>query len=173
MIHIQIDNIQLLVEKYSSESKCFDHGSVWEQYINQCRKIRRVHLQAAGCYQFECVSSKGIYIHIGKEKYLCEYQGQNLTIISMEYNSIYVGSIICPDCQIICGSSNYFQCPSVENVNHKQRNQPLNTRFTVEKLCERLYQHDQSGMSDKSSRLHIQLQSIFLVFLFLYLKTAL
>ncbi len=55
-------------------------------------------------FQYECVSSKGIYVHIGKEKYLCEYQGENLTITATGYSSIYVGSIICPDCQIICGS---------------------------------------------------------------------
>ncbi|CAF4022360.1 unnamed protein product [Rotaria sp. Silwood1] len=96
------------LEKYSSESKCFDHGSIWEQYIEQCHKKRPVTPQAAGCYQFECISSKGIYVRIGKEKYLCEYQGQNLTIVTAEYDSIYVGTIICPDCHIICSSLNNF-----------------------------------------------------------------
>ena len=55
-------------------------------------------------FQVECISYIGFYIYIGKEKYLCEYQGQNLTVLTTEYDSIYVGSIICPDCQIICGS---------------------------------------------------------------------
>ena len=46
---IDIENYAL--EKYSSKSKCFDHGSIWEQYIDQCRKKRRIFPQAAGCYQ--------------------------------------------------------------------------------------------------------------------------
>ncbi len=46
---LDIENYAL--EKYSSESKCFDHGSIWEQYIDQCRKKRRITPQAAGCYQ--------------------------------------------------------------------------------------------------------------------------
>jgi len=45
----EIENYVL--EKYSSHSKCFDHGSVWEQYIDQCRRKRRVNPQVAGCYQ--------------------------------------------------------------------------------------------------------------------------
>ncbi len=115
----EIENYVL--EKYSSHSKCFDHGSVWEQYIDQCRRKRRVNPQVAGCYQvfiewikslsacfvffkYECVSSVGIYVHIGKEKYLCEYSGQNLSISTIDSNIVYIGTIICPDCQIICGS---------------------------------------------------------------------
>lgn len=39
------------LEKYSPQSKCFDHGSFWEQYIDQCRRKRRIIPQAAGCYQ--------------------------------------------------------------------------------------------------------------------------
>jgi hypothetical protein len=46
---LDIENYAL--EKYSSQSKCFDHGSIWEQYIDQCRKKRRITPQAAGCYQ--------------------------------------------------------------------------------------------------------------------------
>jgi len=46
-----IDTENYALEKYSSESKCFDHGSIWEQYIDHCRKKRRVSPQAAGCYQ--------------------------------------------------------------------------------------------------------------------------
>jgi hypothetical protein len=46
---LDIENYAL--ERYSSVSKCFDHGSIWEQYIDQCRKKRRVTPQAAGCYQ--------------------------------------------------------------------------------------------------------------------------
>ncbi|CAF1298982.1 unnamed protein product [Rotaria sordida] len=158
------------LEKYSSESKCFDHGSIWEQYIEQCRKKRRVIPQAAGCYQFECISSKGIYVHIGKEKYLCEYQGQNLTIITIEYGSIYVGTIICPDCQIICGSLKNFQCPSEININNVQTKQQLNIRSSVENLCTKLYEYNQSSMSDKTNQLYIKLQTIFLFFICLYIR---
>ena len=46
-----IDTENYALEKYSSQSKCFDHGSIWEQYIDQCRRKRRVSPQAAGCYQ--------------------------------------------------------------------------------------------------------------------------
>jgi hypothetical protein len=46
-----VDPENYVLEKYSSESKCFDHGSVWEQYLDQCRKKRRVFPQTAGCYQ--------------------------------------------------------------------------------------------------------------------------
>jgi len=46
-----LDTENYALEKYSSESKCFDHGSIWEQYIDHCQKKRRVTPQAAGCYQ--------------------------------------------------------------------------------------------------------------------------
>ena len=39
------------LEKYSPESKCFDHGSTWEQYVDQCQRRRRIWPQTAGCYQ--------------------------------------------------------------------------------------------------------------------------
>ena len=44
-------NENYALERYSSQSKCFDHGSFWEQYIDHCRRKRRVIPQAAGCYQ--------------------------------------------------------------------------------------------------------------------------
>ncbi len=44
-------NENYVLEKYSLQSKCFDHGSFWEQYIDKCRRKRRVNPQAAGCYQ--------------------------------------------------------------------------------------------------------------------------
>ena len=53
-------NENYALEKYSSKSKCFDHGSIWEQYIDQCRRKRRISPQAAGCYQVK--SSEIIYI---------------------------------------------------------------------------------------------------------------
>jgi len=87
----------------------------------------------------------------------------------MEYDTIYIGTIICPDCQIICGHLNDFQCPSVKISNYEQRNTPL----TVDNLCQRFYEYDQSSMSDKTKSIHLQLQLIFLFFLFLYLKSAL
>jgi len=50
-IYLFLDKENYSLEKYSSESKCFDHGSIWEQYLDNCRKKRRVISQAAGCYQ--------------------------------------------------------------------------------------------------------------------------
>lgn len=71
--------------------------------------IQGIRLTILVFFQYECVSSKGIYVHIGKEKYLCEYSGQNLSISTMEYNTIYVEKIICPDCQVICGTRVCFR----------------------------------------------------------------
>ncbi|CAF3862207.1 unnamed protein product, partial [Rotaria sp. Silwood1] len=167
------NNENYALEKYSSQSKCFDHGSIWEQYIDQCHRKRRVIPQAAGCYEFECISYKGFYVYIGKEKYLCEYQGQNLTIITAEYDSVYVGTIICPDCQIICGSLNNFQCPSEINKNHVQRQQQQqqsDIRLSVQNFCTRSYEYNQSSMSDKTNQLHIILQTIFLFSICLYIR---
>ena len=45
---LEADNFAL--EKYSSVSKCFNHGSIWEQYIDQCRRKRSIFPQVAGCY---------------------------------------------------------------------------------------------------------------------------
>ncbi|CAF0990282.1 unnamed protein product [Didymodactylos carnosus] len=104
---LNVENYAL--EQYSSKSKCFNHGSVWNQYFDKCQMRRRITLQTAGCYQFECVESEGIYIHVGNDKYHCEYAEQNITIQSIEYQSIYVGSIICPQCEIFCGTN--FKCP--------------------------------------------------------------
>ncbi|CAF4808296.1 unnamed protein product, partial [Rotaria sp. Silwood1] len=167
-----LDNENYALEKYSSQSKCFDHGSIWEQYIDQCHRKRRVIPQAAGCYEFECISYKGFYVYIGKEKYLCEYQGQNLTIITAEYDAVYVGTIICPDCQIICGSLNNFQCPSEINKNHVQRQQQQQSdiRLSVQNFCTRSYEYNQSSMSDKTNQLHIILQTIFLFSICLYIR---
>ncbi|CAF3626894.1 unnamed protein product [Adineta steineri] len=153
------------LEKYSVQSKCFDHGSVWEQYIDECRKKRRIAPQVAGCYQFECVSNEGIYVHIGKEKYLCEYLGQNITIVASQYNSIYSGSIICPDCQIICGSLNNFQCPLIKNLPHGKMKQQSDTRLTIENICGTLKQNEQLPMSDTSNQLHIQRRLICCILL--------
>jgi hypothetical protein len=68
--------------------------------------LKKIHKSPPFCFYFkyECVSSQGIYVYIGKDKYLCEYFGQNISISTMEYNTIYTGTIICPDCQIICSS---------------------------------------------------------------------
>lgn len=52
------ENENYVLERYSSHSKCFDHGSVWEQYIDQCRRKRRVSPQVAGCYQVFIYSIK-------------------------------------------------------------------------------------------------------------------
>lgn len=45
------DQENFAVQKFSPGSKCFDHGSTWEQYVDQCRKKRHITPQAAGCYQ--------------------------------------------------------------------------------------------------------------------------
>ncbi|CAF3448418.1 unnamed protein product, partial [Rotaria socialis] len=156
------------LEKFSSGSKCFDHGSIWEQYIDQCRRKRYIAPQAAGCYHFECISSKGFYINIGKDKYLCEYRGQNVTILSAEHDSVYAGTIICPDCQIICGSLDNFQCPSQPNFYPVQNIQQSNLRASVHNICKHLYKFNQLPMSDKTDQLHIKshILLIFLIFSF-------
>ncbi|CAF5202145.1 unnamed protein product [Rotaria magnacalcarata] len=135
------------LEKFSPDSKCFDHGSIWEQYIDQCRRKRYIAPQAAGCYHFECISSKGFYINIGKDQYLCEYQGQNVTILSAEYDSVYAGTIICPDCQIICGSLNNFQCPSQPNFYPVQNVQQSNLRASIHNICKHLYKFNQLSIA--------------------------
>ncbi|CAF1133400.1 unnamed protein product [Adineta ricciae] len=155
------------LEKYSPESKCFDHGSTWEQYVDQCQRRRRIWPQTAGCYQFECVSSRGIYVHIGQERYLCEYSGQNITLIMSENNSIYVGSIICPDCQIMCGSMNNFQCPSLKT----QQQSLSNTRLTLQNLCGRLQRDSQQYKSDTNAQLYTSRWSLYFIsFAFLFLR---
>jgi hypothetical protein len=55
-------------------------------------------------FKFQCVASQGIYVFVGNDKYLCEYHGQNITILTEHNNSIHIGTIVCPDCQMICGS---------------------------------------------------------------------
>ncbi|CAF4936299.1 unnamed protein product, partial [Rotaria sp. Silwood2] len=71
---------------------------------------------------------------------------------------------------------NNFQCPSETSINHVQRQQQqqqqqqLNIRLSVENLCTKLYEYNQSSMSDKTNQLHIILQTIFLFFVFLYTR---
>jgi len=159
------------VERYSIQSKCFDHSSIWEQYIEQCRRKRRIIPQAAGCYEFECVSSKGIYVHIGPDKYLCEYHGQNLSIITMEFNSIYLGSIRCPDCQVICGSLKNFQCPSSSIIEQQQQYSHDRT-ILLDNLCEKLIPDNDYSKSDKrnrTSRILLLLSSYIYIYSILFL----
>ena len=110
-----------------------------------------------------------MYIHIGKEKYLCEYSGQNLSIATMEYNTIYVGTILCPECQVICGSTENFQCPSFKRIDHE----PINTQIIAHNLCQKYSGNDLSIMSDRSTRLHQKLEHLFFFLLvLLYLQNV-
>lgn len=159
-------NENYALEKYSSMSKCFDHGSIWEQYIDQCRRKRRISPQAAGCYQYECVSSEGVYVHIGREKFLCQHTGQNISLVTMEHNTIYSGTILCPDCQVICGSLENFECPKRKNYHHKQRT----TQLTVNHFCQKYADYVQTSVSDTIYRLHFKIQILFLLSLFVSYK---
>lgn len=58
----------------------------------------------SGCYNYECKHGR-LHILISNYTFECYYAGQELDIRILQNNWLHHGSIICPPCAEICGST--------------------------------------------------------------------
>lgn len=96
-----------LLEKYSPNAKCFNHGSAW--IVSLCPNMFNPHY-GSGCYEYQCSLETGLTIAVMGRVYQCSYTGQVLRIRILEKGWLYQGTIVCPSCEEMC-KVHGVQCP--------------------------------------------------------------
>ncbi|XP_018320626.1 leishmanolysin-like peptidase [Agrilus planipennis] len=90
-----------VLEKYGSNSKCFDHtAQMWEE--RSCRQMRQWLHWGSGCYAYRCENGR-LHILVGNYSYTCFHAHQEISIRIISDNWLHKGAIICPPCRQICG----------------------------------------------------------------------
>ena len=105
------------LEMYGEYSSCFLQGKAWTK--ESCSKIVTAVDWGSGCYLFQC-SIEGLLLSISGQSYQCNFPGQVLDISIVHNRLLHKGSIVCPACEALCGSS----CPLVEST------YPYNSSFS-------------------------------------------
>ena len=100
------DNYAL--ETYGENSACFLQGTPWTQA--SCSRKVTARDWGSGCYSYAC-TIEGLVLSISGKSYLCWFAGQMLNISVTYKRLLHSGSITCPACKVLCGSS----CPLVES----------------------------------------------------------
>ena len=90
------------LEVYGMDSSCFLHGKAWMQ--ESCSKISTAVDWGSGCYSYEC-TIEGLALSVSGQSYPCHLPGQVLGISIVHDKLLHTGSIICPACELLCGSS--------------------------------------------------------------------
>lgn len=89
------------LEKYSDQSKCFEHSEkMWEE--RNCHQTREWQHYGSGCYEYTCSDGR-LQIHISNYTYECFHPGQELNVRVLENNWLHHGSVVCPSCTELCG----------------------------------------------------------------------
>ncbi|XP_038046399.1 leishmanolysin-like peptidase [Patiria miniata] len=91
-------------EYYGMGSVCVEHADSWRQA--QCSQYQAQQTWGAGCYQYSC-GSDGLKITVEGVNHLCSWKGQQIEISVTTSAYLHTGTIICPSCQELCGTS----CP--------------------------------------------------------------
>ena len=56
----------------------------------------------AGCYQYSCNNTTGVYVTVGSTEYECRNRGDVVTVEERVGGDTYTFSLICPSCESIC-----------------------------------------------------------------------
>ncbi len=94
------------LEMYGENSACFLQGKAWTQA--SCSRTVTALDWGSGCYSHVC-TIEGFVLSISGQSYPCQFAGQTLVIAVIHGGLLHKGSIICPACEDLCGSS----CPLV------------------------------------------------------------
>ena len=100
------DNYAL--EMYGENSACFLQGKPWTQ--TSCSQKVTATDWGSGCYSYAC-TTEGLVLSLSGQSYTCHFAGQTLDITVPHKRLLHSGSIICPACKVLCGSS----CPFIES----------------------------------------------------------
>ncbi|KAL1492801.1 hypothetical protein ABEB36_010985 [Hypothenemus hampei] len=88
------------LEKYGSNSKCFDHTNrMWEE--KSCRQLRQWMHWGSGCYSYRCLNGR-LHILVGNYSYECYHANQEIFIRIINNGWLHKGGIVCPPCKEIC-----------------------------------------------------------------------
>lgn len=101
-------NKNYALETYGENSVCFLHGRPWKQ--QSCSHSVTAVDWGSGCYSYEC-GIDGLVLLISEHSYPCLFDDQILDIKVFNNQLLHEGSIICPPCKVLCGSS----CPLVKS----------------------------------------------------------
>ena len=119
------DNYAL--ESYGSQSKCFRQASQWEE--KSCTMIKSWSRYGSGCYSYRCSDGR-LHIMVRNVSYTCSYPGEKVPVQLTKVDSsgerwLHSGTLLCPDCQQVCGD-----CTSgAESGNHHDNRENLGDCF--------------------------------------------
>jgi leishmanolysin-like peptidase len=125
------------VEMYGENSACFLHGRAWTQKLCLRTVTRTVTARnwGSGCYSYVC-NIEGLVLSISAQSYPCYFAGQILSVKVIHHRSLHEGSIICPACETLCGSS----CPLVEST-HFYNNSSISKKSQNVLVCSSINLH--------------------------------
>ncbi|XP_014238873.1 leishmanolysin-like peptidase isoform X2 [Trichogramma pretiosum] len=88
------------LEKYGSNSRCFDHtNQMWEE--RTCKQVRQWQHWGSGCYRYKCEAGR-LHIMVTNYTYTCYHAGQEIAIRIMQNEWLHKGALICPPCRDLC-----------------------------------------------------------------------
>ena len=88
------------MEKYGSNSKCFDHtNTMWQE--RNCHQVRQWQHWGSGCYEYECRDGR-LHISVDNRTFTCFYPQQELRISLLSEHWLHEGSLVCPSCREVC-----------------------------------------------------------------------
>ncbi|KAH8871406.1 Leishmanolysin-like peptidase [Schistosoma japonicum] len=103
------------LERFGANSVCVEHSSKWHLISGDSLFIPP--LEGAGCYTFRCsLAEGGLVLELaGGISFPCEVPGELHQINAcLTKESLTVqGKLICPDCRILCPSS---ECPEIHPI---------------------------------------------------------
>ena len=129
------DNYAL--ETYGESSACFLQGTPWTQA--SCSRKVTARDWGSGCYSYAC-TVEGLVLSISGKSYLCWFAGQMLNISVTYERVLHSGSITCPACKVLCGSS----CPLLESKYFYNSSISKESRDVL--VCSSINLHQSFGM---------------------------
>lgn len=95
-------------ETYGNQSRCFNQKSQW--ILFKCAQATSPQHGGSGCYQFSCSDEQGLVVIVGDRSYPCTQKGFIHSVAFLSSGFRHTGTLICPDCQEVCGDLGY-KCP--------------------------------------------------------------